>query len=146
MISLKELDYLSFASDLANRFSRDNSTKVGAIILNPNTLHILSTGYNGFPRKVLETKDRMERPLKYVYTEHAERNAIYGAARQGHSLDGSLMICTMFPCHDCARAIIQSGIMRIISYKPNNERWAESNGHSLTMFNEAGIIVDLVGI
>lgn len=142
MISNKETQYLELARDLANRFSRDNSTKVGAIILNPDTLHILSTGYNGFPRKVIERPFRKDRPLKYVFTEHAERNAIYGAARQGHALDGSLMICTMFPCHDCARGIIQSGIIRVIAPKPTNERWSISCDQAYMMLREAGVSVD----
>jgi len=98
--------------------SKDRSTKCGAIIVGPNH-EIRSTGFNGFPRGIDDENPAYhERPLKYDYTEHAERNAIYHAARVGVSTDD----CTMYIGHNpvqgiccgCARAIIQSGITKVI--------------------------------
>ena len=60
------------------------------------------------------SKEKMERPIKYSYIEHAERNAIYEAARLGFVLIGAKMWCMWFPCVDCARAIVQSGISTLI--------------------------------
>lgn len=142
MLTNKEYEYLDVPRYLANKFSKDKSTKVGAIIIDPETYQILLTGYNGFPRKVKELAERLERPTKYLYTEHAERNAIYHAARKGPHTDGATMICTMFPCADCARAIIQSGIIRVISPDIEIERWAESSQAAKEMLIEAGVEIE----
>lgn len=96
--------------------SKDPSTKVGCIIVGPDR-EIRSTGFNGFPRGVNERNDaRWERPAKYKWVEHAERNAVYNAARTGASLKG----CTAYlnwepiPCADCSRAFAQAGIVEIV--------------------------------
>jgi dCMP deaminase len=144
MITEKEQQYVELTQHIANIFSRDNSTKVGCLVLHPETLEILVTGYNGFPRKVIELPNRKERPLKYTFTEHAERNAIYSAARRGIPLEGATIITTLFPCADCARAIIQSGIKRLISKPQDNERWTESSGYATAMLEEANINISLL--
>ena len=77
--------FLSMAKLIAT-WSRDRSTKVGAVIVGPNR-EVRSVGYNGFPRGVNDAiESRYERPGKYDWTEHAERNAIYNAARYGGPL------------------------------------------------------------
>lgn len=98
--------------------SKDRSTRLGAVIVGPNN-EVLSTGYNGFPRGVPDSVEEYHtRPTKYFVTEHAERNAIYNAARHGIKLDSSRLYVPFNPnasvCCDCARAIIQSGIVEII--------------------------------
>ena len=138
----KAIKYFQLAQYQANLFSKDASTKVGSILLAPTSLQILSCGYNGFPRGVDETKqDRWERPTKYLYTEHAERNAVYNACRQGTPLEKSIAVVTMFPCHDCARALIQVGVSTLVTRKPdfNNARWGESFKTSMEMFQEVGM-------
>lgn len=105
--------FLDMAALAAMR-SKDRSTQVGAVIVDLNR-NVRATGYNGFPRRVNDDIDaRHERPIKYRYTEHAERNAIYSAARAGVSTDGCTMYCTHAPCSDCARAVIQAGVLRIV--------------------------------
>lgn len=105
--------FLDMAALAATR-SKDRSTRVGAVIVDLNR-NVRATGYNGFPRRVNDDIDaRHERPIKYRYTEHAERNAIYSAARAGVSTDGCTMYCTHAPCSDCARAVIQAGVLRIV--------------------------------
>lgn len=106
--------WLKRAEEVAS-CSTDTSTKVGAIIINTKTNSLLSSGYNRFCEGVQITPDRLERPTKYFYTEHAERRAIYLAARYGIVLNDSEIIVTHFPCADCARAIICSGI-KIVAY------------------------------
>jgi len=131
--------------------SKDTSTKVGAIIIDHNNI-IVATGYNGFPRGVREDEgvpERFERPIKYSYTEHAERNAIYAAARKGIALEGCTIYIGWLPCTDCARGIIQCGINTIVidgrdyelKKKYWDERWLEDFVTSMTMLREASVEV-----
>jgi len=123
--------------------STDVSTHVGAVIVGQDN-EIRSTGYNGFPRGVDDYNvQRQEKPLKYSWMEHAERNAIYNAARMGLSVKGCTLYTNGFPCADCARAIIQSGITTVVTDKEwddhNPVRWAESMKISQDMFSESGV-------
>lgn len=137
--------FLQMASFVATK-SKDPSTKAGAVIVGPNH-EVRSTGFNGFPRGVEDSDERYnDRPIKYIYVEHAERNAIYNAARHGTALDGCSIYINGFPCNDCARAIIQAGIKEIVTstdvHKAGfDERWAESMRHSRIMLEEAGVII-----
>lgn len=144
--------------------SKDPSTKVGCVIVG-NDNAVLSMGFNGFPRGVEEVKeqvsqvedypifvtdrklieDRWERPAKYSWVEHAERNAIYNAARHGIKLAGTRAYLNWEPqpCADCCRALIQAGIVEIIG--PNIPFGGKGNGtHYHTSFTtmmcqEAGV-------
>ena len=124
-------------------WSKDKNTKVGAVAVdNENT--IKSLGYNGNSRGLNdEIEERNERPLKYMYVVHAEINAIANAARNGVSLKNSIMYCTYFPCNECAKAIINSGIKTVVTYEPDfsHERWGESFIISSQMFEECGVEV-----
>lgn len=138
----KAIKYFKLAKFQANLFSKDQSKKVGALFLAPGSLQILSQGYNGMSRGINETLiERWERPVKYKFVEHAERNAIYNACRHGTPLKDSICIVTMFCCSDCARALIQVGIKTLITVPPdyNNERWGEDFEYSMIMFNEVNI-------
>jgi dCMP deaminase len=123
-------------------WSKD-STKVGCVIVGTER-EILSTGYNGFPRGIQEGQEddpRTQRPVKYQWTEHAERNAIYNAARNGIRLDGASLYTNWFPCSDCSRAIIQSGIKLVAGIEPTYEHPTYGNDFkvSLQMLTEAGV-------
>lgn len=124
--------------------SKDQSTKVGALIIGPDG-EPRSYGWNGAPRgsKADEDERATQRPEKYFWMEHAERNAIYNAARVGTPLNGSSMLVTHPPCMDCARAIVQSGIKRVIWIAPTDqafaERWAEHAERIAKLFNECGV-------
>lgn len=129
---------------LAASWSKDRSRKVGAIIVDVDN-NIIATGYNGQPRGCNdELEERHQRPTKYLYTEHAERNCIYSAARNGTRLKGTHMILMWFPCADCARGIIQSGIEKVVCKEPdyNDPIWGESFKASLQMFKESGVVVE----
>lgn len=122
-------------------WSKDPSHKVAAVIINDHN-HVLGIGYNGFPRRIDESiTERHTRPAKYLYTEHAERNAIYNVART--LLQGSTITLQWYPCADCARAIIQCGIKTVICEEPdwNDPRWSESFIASKQMFSEADVEV-----
>src|SRR5678816_3286831 len=87
-----DIRFLREAARIAT-WSKDRSTKVGCVIVGPSR-EIRSTGYNGFPRGVNDDVDeRHARPMKYAYCEHAERNAIYNAARVGIPLEGCTLYC-----------------------------------------------------
>jgi dCMP deaminase len=132
--------------ELVSTWSKDPSTKVGAVIVDEQH-NVRAVGYNGFPRNVDDNKqERWERPIKYKFAEHAERNAIYSAARHGTSIEGCVMYLGLFPCADCARAIIQVGIKTVVidgrKYNSEDEKfmhWAEDFVVAQTMFNEAQV-------
>jgi len=137
------LNYYFSILDIVKMKSKDSSTKVGSLIFTKDK-SIISTGYNGFPRGVQETEERTERPLKYKFTEHAERNAIYNAGRIGIPLLGTYMcISPLYPCTDCARAIIQSGIKAVWCDVPFESMkklsWYEDMQIAGRMFDEVGI-------
>lgn len=130
---------------LVASWSKDNSTKVGAVVVGPDR-EIRATGYNGLVRGVDDDKpERMERPTKYDFFEHAERNAIYNACLTGTSLKGCTIFVTFPPCSDCARAIIQSGIKRVVTNPfeikdtAKDKLWREKFEYSRQMFEEAGV-------
>lgn len=143
ILSEKWNKYFISMAELVATKSKDRSTQVGAVIVGPNN-EVRSTGYNGFPRHVHDNIDsRHERPTKYEYTEHAERNAIYAAARVGTPLEGCMLYLNYSPmcvCTGCVRAIIQSGITRIIGPArdfPKNGDWCFDHAHN--MLKEAGV-------
>lgn len=136
-------------SRAAATLSKDRSTKLGAAILGPG-FEIRAMGYNGFPRGVDDDIDsRHERPVKYSYTEHAERNAIYNAARVGTPLEGCriLLESPIGICCDCARAIINVGINQVVILRGEDPdigrqlRWVGHDPIVLEMFSEAGVEV-----
>jgi len=138
--------YMQLANHVGN-WSKDRSRKVGCVIVGPMG-DILAMGFNGFPRGLDDNIDeRHARPAKYLWTEHAERNAIYNAGRIGVSLVGSRMYLPWFPCVDCARAIVQSGITELIAFSPDFEdvHWGEDFNISATLLKEAGTLVRFFG-
>lgn len=125
----------------AASWSKDPSTKIGAVAIGDKG-QVLSTGYNGFPRKIEDTEDRLySRNIKYQLIVHAEMNCIYNATYNGVSLDGATLYVAGLPCcSQCALGIIQVGIKKVVmDGDPENERWKESWELTRTLFNEAQI-------
>lgn len=108
------IEYFREIAQTVSQKSKDNNTHIGAVIVGKDN-EIVSTGYNSFPRGINDdVKERQERPEKYYWFEHAERNAIYNAARVGVSTKNcSIYLSHWFPCADCARGIINAGITTI---------------------------------
>jgi dCMP deaminase len=137
-------DYFLNIAEQVKLKSKDESTQIGAVIVGEDK-EVLSTGYNSFPRGLDDSlKERQERPEKYFWIEHAERNAIYNAARIGVSLKNSVIYLTSgLPCMDCARGIVNSGIRTVyckqICTTKNKEKWVESQTKSLQLLNECGV-------
>ncbi len=143
---MKRSDYISWdeyfmgVACLAARRSKDPSTQVGACIVDENNI-ILSTGYNGFPYGCSDDtfpwgRSGSMNDTKYPYVVHAELNAILNA--QGRSLRGSRIYVALFPCNECAKAIIQSGIKEVI-YLSDKYAQTDSTQASKKMLQSAGV-------
>ena len=136
--------YMAMAKEVA-QWSKDPNTKVGAIAVGSKG-QILSQGYNGFPRGILDCEGRLkDRETKYKYVVHAEMNVIYNATYSGVSLDGAKLYVYGLPvCSECAKGIIQVGIEEVyvanecIDLRPH---WFQSFQQTMDMFQEAGIKV-----
>jgi dCMP deaminase len=134
--------FMRIALEIAT-WSKDRSRKIGCVVVGPKN-EIRSTGYNGFPRKLDDAVEyRHERPMKYKWTEHAERNAIYNAARIGVALEGCRMYVPWFPCMDCARAIVQSGIIELVCVEPDlsDPQWGADFAEVPALLRESGVAV-----
>ena len=140
----KDLQNFEITRTIALAKSKDPHTKVGCMVVGPEG-EPRSWGYNGMPRGCDDTNPRrLQRPEKYFWFEHAERNALYNAARTGISLLGCTLIATMHPCMDCARGIVQVGITKVICPKLRDSAepiWKDQVGRVLELFNEVGVEV-----
>lgn len=144
---MKRKDYISWdeyfmgIAKLSAMRSKDPGTQVGACIVNDNN-RVLSIGYNGLPTGCDDDEYPWERdekdPLdnKYPYVVHAEMNAILN--NRSGSLEGARIYVTLFPCNECAKAIIQSGIEKVI-YCEDKYKDTDSVKASKRMFESAGI-------
>ena len=146
MLGCKRTDYISWdeyfmgIALLSGMRSKDPHTQVGACIVSRDN-KILSMGYNGFPNGVSDDDFPWNRdgdPLenKYFYTTHSELNAILNY--RGGTLEGSKLYVSLFPCNECAKAIIQSGIKEII-YDSDKYGQTPSGIASKRMLDAAGV-------
>ena len=140
------IEYFYNIAEEVKKKSKDKNTQIGAVIVGIDK-EIVSTGYNSFPRGIDDERaDRQEKPEKYFWFEHAERNAIYNAARIGVSTKGCTMYLTCgIPCADCARGIINAGISKIYVKEgggAHSQKWIDSGERSRQMFKEAGVKIE----
>jgi dCMP deaminase len=139
--------FLSLAYHVG-QWSKDQSARTGSVIVGADRI-VRTMGYNGLVRGANDhDRSRHQRPEKYLWSEHAERNAIYNAARLGLSVDGCTIYVNWFPCGDCARAVVQSGIVRIVGLAPDvkDSKWGADFDFSKRLFEEVGVIVTLYDI
>ena len=133
--------FINLAEHVAT-WSKDPSTKVGAVIVDSNK-RIISIGFNGYPKKIPDD-DLYDREIKYAKILHAEINAILFAKRD---IKNCIIYVTNVPCPQCAAAIIQSDIVIVVTREPNKDfqsRWREKIFITKQMFNDADI--DLIYI
>ena len=131
--------YFMGVSKLSALRSKDPSTKVGACIVSPDN-KIVGVGYNGMPYGTDDEKAPWDRvggflETKYAFVVHAELNAILNSIKE---LKGCRLYVSLFPCHECAKAIIQSGIREII-YEDDKYNGTESDIASKRMLDAAGV-------
>lgn len=134
-------EYFMGIAKLSALRSKDPSTKVGACIVDVNH-KVVSIGYNGMPCGVPEeelswSRDGEGLDSKYLYVCHAEFNAILNT-RNGSDLKGCTLYVTLFPCNECAKAVIQTGIKEIV-YLDNKYKDTVGTQASLKMLNLAGV-------
>ena len=141
---MKRSDYISWdeyfmgIAMLAAKRSKDPSTQVGACIVSGDNI-IISTGYNGMPKGCSDDEFPWERTgevTKYPYVVHAELNAILNA--NGRDLRGSRLYVALFPCNECAKAIIQSGVKEVL-YLSDKYKDTMGNFASKRMLDAAGV-------
>ena len=141
---MKRADYINWdeyfmgIAMLAAKRSKDPNTQVGACIVSPDNI-IISTGYNGMPKGCSDDEfpwDRTGEETKYPYVVHAELNAILNAS--GRDLRGSRIYVALFPCNECAKAIIQSGVKEVLYL---SDKYADTmlNLVSKKMLQAAGV-------
>jgi dCMP deaminase len=147
---MKRKDYISWdeyfmsVALLAAMRSKDPNTQVGACIVGEDK-RIISTGYNGFPRGCSDDEfpwDREGEDTKYPFVVHAELNAILNAG--GRNLSGSKLYVALFPCNECAKAIIQSGIKEIV-YLSDKYFDTDSVKASKLLLEQAGVKIRKIG-
>lgn len=128
--------------------SPDPSTQNGAVLVTPDGELLYATlACNEFPVGVKYSDERWERPAKYSFIEHAERNAIYRAAREGIATQGLVMYVVWATCDNCARAIIQAGLSKVVTLPPETDcgaqaRWDDSIRVGLEMLEESRVEVE----
>lgn len=143
---MKRMDYLSWdeyfmsVALLSAQRSKDNHTQVGACIVNPEN-RIVSVGYNGMPTGCCDDAMPWKREgtfleTKYPFVCHAELNAILNNVA---NLRGCRLYVTLFPCNECAKAIIQSGIREVIYYD-NKYAKSDATQASIRLFDMAGVV------
>ena len=131
-------EYFMGVAMLAARRSKDPSTQVGACIVSPDNI-IISTGYNGMPKGCSDDEYPWEREgdeTKYPFVVHAELNAVLNA--NGRDLRGSKLYVALFPCNECAKAIIQSGVKEVV-YLSDKYDGTPLNLASKRMLDAAGV-------
>ncbi len=142
----QQREYLIAAYNLATH-SPDPSTQ-NAVLLVKDDFYVIASAINCFPVGVKYLADRWERPAKYQWIEHAERNAIYQSGRIGVATEGLTMVAVWAACADCARGIVQSGVSTLIRHNPPNsdegaDRWLASIEIGDTIMREGGVeIID----
>ena len=147
-MSDKRTDYLGWdeyfmgVALLASGRSKDPNTQVGACIVDDQN-RILSTGYNGYPQGCSDdefpwNRDEGKGETKYQFVVHAELNAVLNA--RGKSLAGSTLYVSLFPCHECAKAIIQSGVKEVV-YLSDKYNGTASDIASKRMLRASGVVL-----
>lgn len=133
-----DLRFLSMAT-LVGSWSKDPSTKVGAVMVRPDR-SVISVGYNGFAKGVQDLPERYENREKYKYlmVAHAEINCMTFADRA--SMRGCCLYLSPFmPCSRCAAVMIQCGVKRVVSFESDSERWAHDFNLTRIQFSEAEV-------
>ena len=144
--SEKNINFLRQSYKFAEKNSTDTQTWTGAIITKENK--VLSTGANRFAERVKITEARKQRPKKYLCQNHAERDAIFLAAKDGIALNNSAMFMPWVPCCDCANGIIASGIKTLVIHYEKCIKtptdWIEDIREALSMLQEAQVSIEVV--
>ena len=126
-------------AEFYSKWSKDPSTQVGCVIVDNKNI-VLGLGYNGFPRGVSDSNERLkDRSIKHLIVQHAEVNAVLNSNGR---VTGATAYVTHPPCSNCTGLLIQAGIKRIVTYKASSalaKRYNDSFEASLVMLKESGV-------
>lgn len=139
--------YLMTLAAEAAKQSGDKDRKVGCVITDKDG-RLLVSGYNELPTGCTPLEERRCRPHKYLWTEHAERRALNAAARFGVAVDGGTAFVTYFPCAECARSMVDSGITAVRAPRPDilHPTWGKSWQDALAIFRDAKVDLSFVEV
>lgn len=130
--------FMDLAAHVAT-WSKDPSTQVGAVVVNDDK-QVIGLGYNGFPRRVFDGDSRYAtKEVKYLFVSHAERNALDNTFV---ATKGATLYSTLYPCNECAKGIIQKGIRRVVTRKPDRSKTYLNYNVTTTMFIESNVEVE----
>jgi len=136
--------YLIEAYKYAMDKSHDPVTQIGCVLVSPFE-GVVTYATNTFTHGIVPSDEMFERPNKYAYIEHAERNAIYRCALKGYCTAGLSIYCPWWCCADCARGIVQSGITRFVGhhlmYDIATSRWRDSIDKGMEILEHGGVSV-----
>ncbi len=129
-------------SDQIAAWSKDPNRGVGAVIVS-GMRQVVATGFNGLPRGFEDKPERLQRPEKYDLIVHAELNAIIQCARNGVSPIGCTLYTSFAPCVQCSLAVVQAGLVRVVTWVPDlqglDAHWLESLEKARVVLEEAGV-------
>lgn len=136
-------EYFIKELQLIASMSKDENTKVGCIIIDTENKIVVAKGYNDLPRGVYHKVERNQRPLKYKFTVHAEKNALFNALYMGVSVRGLTALSTLYSCSSCCGGLIQSGIKEFVCPEPDRNHVSLVDDFPVTdvMFKESGVHV-----
>jgi len=126
---------------LVASWSKDPNRQVGSVIVDEDR-RVISVGFNGQSIGCDDSDEsRYIKPKKYLYFVHSEINSICACAKSGIATKNTILYCTLHPCSGCCKAIIQSGIKKVICPTPDIEdkNWGEEFKASIEMFKESGV-------
>lgn len=136
-----DIDWLRLACQTAAEHSDDPHTQNGAVLVPRDGF--VAAAANCLPAGIGHRRERFERPEKYRWLEHAERGAIYAAAKQGTGTAGAVLYCPWWACMDCARSIICAGIREVVGLAAARNatpaRWEPEIAAAEEMLREAGV-------
>ena len=141
LVSHWDIRFMRIAQEVQS-WSKDPSTKCGCVLVHDR--RIISTGYNGLPASLSDSLDRYQnREFKLATIIHAEKNAIFNAAKNGASTEGATAYVTWPPCSQCASALIQAGVSKVVCPDPKTgpERWVSNFLLANDLLYEAGVKV-----
>ena len=135
---------VAVARSVGEAFGEDPKTKVGCVIVCPKSRALLGIGWNSLPDGVRMAPDIWDSPDKYMYVVHAEVNAICKAAKNGVALEGSTCAVSLFPCTDCCRFLIQTGVGKVVAPEPDlsHPKWGAQWAAAMYMLKQAKVDVE----
>ena len=134
-------DYFINILHTTARMSKDENTKVGSLIIDTDRKVVVSSSWNDLPRGLIHTQERNSRPLKYLYTLHAEQGCLINALRLNVNVNGMTMLTTLGCCPSCSCSVVNSGLSEVVTPELdyNHVSCGDVYEHSVNIMKEGGV-------